>query len=170
VPVEALAEQLGFAPVGLGRLAEQGSLVQARGRVRTQLIFLSGFRQVHITAVCEHTRLASETAFSGERLYAATRKLLQAALRARLAPMIARLVTLISANSDMSVLQFKGRFLPGKLKHYDRATNAHFRPDKPRGATGKSLIVLSPWLTLNQRVPGSSPGAPTIAKSSTYDA
>ena len=29
-------------------------------------------------------------------------------------------------------------------KHYDRATNAHFRPDKPRGATGKSLIVLNP--------------------------
>jgi hypothetical protein len=46
-------------------------------------------------------------------------------------------------------------------KHYDRATNAHFRPDKPRGATGKSLIVLNPWLSLNQRVPGSSPGAPT---------
>jgi hypothetical protein len=46
-------------------------------------------------------------------------------------------------------------------KHYDRATNAHFRPDKPRGATGKSLIALSPWLTLNHRVPGSSPGAPT---------
>ena len=43
----------------------------------------------------------------------------------------------------------------------DRATNAHFRSDKPRGATGKSLIVLNPWLTLNQRVPGSSPGAPT---------
>ena len=52
----------------------------------------------------------------------------------------------------------------GATKYYDRATNAHFRPDKPRGATGKSLIVLNPWLTLNQRVPGSSPGAPTIAK------
>jgi hypothetical protein len=37
----------------------------------------------------------------------------------------------------------------------DRATNAHFRSDKPRGATGKSLIVLNPWMTLNQRVPGS---------------
>src|SRR6516165_1979199 len=46
-------------------------------------------------------------------------------------------------------------------KHYDRATNAHFQLDKPGGATGKSLIVLNPWLTLNQRVPGSSPGAPT---------
>jgi len=46
-------------------------------------------------------------------------------------------------------------------KHYDRAMDAHFRPDKPQGATGKSLIVLNPWLTLNQRVPGSSPGAPT---------
>jgi len=41
------------------------------------------------------------------------------------------------------------------------ATNAHFPLDKPRGATCKSLIVLNPWLTLNQRVPGSSPGAPT---------
>jgi hypothetical protein len=46
-------------------------------------------------------------------------------------------------------------------KDYDRATDAHFRPDKPWGATGKSLIVLSPWLTLNHRVSGSSPGAPT---------
>jgi len=46
-------------------------------------------------------------------------------------------------------------------KDYDRATDAHFRPDKPWGATGKLLIVLNPWLTLNQRVPGSSPGAPT---------
>ena len=44
---------------------------------------------------------------------------------------------------------------------YDRATNAHFRSDKPSGATSKSLIVLNPGLTLNQRVPGSSPGAPT---------
>jgi hypothetical protein len=43
----------------------------------------------------------------------------------------------------------------------DRATNALFRPAKPRGATCKSLIVLNLWLTLNQRVPGSSPGAPT---------
>jgi hypothetical protein len=42
-----------------------------------------------------------------------------------------------------------------------RATKAHYRPDKPRGATGKSLIVLNPWLTLNQRVVGSSPTAPT---------
>jgi hypothetical protein len=46
-------------------------------------------------------------------------------------------------------------------KRYGRATNAHFRPDKPSSATVKSLIVLFPWLTLNQRVPGSSPGAPT---------
>ncbi len=30
-----------------------------------------------------------------------------------------------------------------------------------RNATGKSLVVLNPSLTLNQRVPGSSPGAPT---------
>ena len=53
------------------------------------------------------------------------------------------------------------RIMGSATKHYDRATNAHFRPDKPRGATGKSLIVLNPWLSLNQRVPGSSPGAPT---------
>jgi len=44
-------------------------------------------------------------------------------------------------------------------KHYDRATNAHFRPNKPRGATGKSLIVLNPRLSLNQRSPCSSRGA-----------
>ena len=36
-----------------------------------------------------------------------------------------------------------------------------FLPDKAGGATGKSLIVLDPRLSLNQRVPGSSPGAPT---------
>src|SRR5262249_26937746 len=52
------------------------------------------------------------------------------------------------------------RIMGSATKHYDRATNAHFRPDKLRGATGKSLIVLNPWLSLNQRVPGSSPGAP----------
>ena len=56
------------------------------------------------------------------------------------------------------------RTIGSATKHYDRATNAHFRPDKPRDATGKSLIVLNPWLTLNQRVPGSSPGAPTKEK------
>jgi hypothetical protein len=44
---------------------------------------------------------------------------------------------------------------------YNRATDAHFLPDKPWGATGKSLIILNPWLTLNHRVPGSSLGAPT---------
>jgi len=33
-----------------------------------------------------------------------------------------------------------------------------------RLATGKSLIILKRWLTLNQRVPGSSPGAPTKQK------
>jgi predicted dinucleotide-binding enzyme len=37
--VGALVEQLGFAPIGLGNLAEGGSLVQARGRTWTQLIF-----------------------------------------------------------------------------------------------------------------------------------
>ena len=38
-PVAALAQQLGFAPVGLGKLAEGGSLVQARGRSWAPLIF-----------------------------------------------------------------------------------------------------------------------------------
>ena len=37
--VGGLVEQLGFAPIALGRLAEGGSLVQARGRTWTQLIF-----------------------------------------------------------------------------------------------------------------------------------
>jgi hypothetical protein len=55
------------------------------------------------------------------------------------------------------------RITGSATKHHDRATNAHFRPDKLGTATSKSLIVLNPWLTLNQRVPGSSPGAPTIA-------
>lgn len=39
VPVKALAEQLGFAPVWLGKLAEGGALVQARGRTWAPLIF-----------------------------------------------------------------------------------------------------------------------------------
>jgi 8-hydroxy-5-deazaflavin:NADPH oxidoreductase len=38
-PVAVLAEQLGFAPVELGKLEEGGALVQARGRTWTQLIF-----------------------------------------------------------------------------------------------------------------------------------
>jgi hypothetical protein len=50
------------------------------------------------------------------------------------------------------------------MKDYRRAANAHFQPEKPWGATGKSLIVLNPWLTLNQRVQGSSPCAPTNQK------
>lgn len=37
--VEALAQRLGFAPVKLGRLAEGGALVQARGRSWAPLIF-----------------------------------------------------------------------------------------------------------------------------------
>ena len=38
-PVEALAERLGFAPVKLGKLAEGGALVQARGQAWAPLIF-----------------------------------------------------------------------------------------------------------------------------------
>lgn len=37
--IGALAEKLGFAPVKLGRLAEGGLLVQARGKSWGQLIF-----------------------------------------------------------------------------------------------------------------------------------
>jgi predicted dinucleotide-binding enzyme len=44
-PVAALAEQLGFAPVGLGKLEEGGALVQARGRTWAQLIFQDLFKQ-----------------------------------------------------------------------------------------------------------------------------
>lgn len=43
-PVAALAERLGFAPVWLGRLAEGGALVQARGRAWTQLVFQDLFK------------------------------------------------------------------------------------------------------------------------------
>lgn len=38
-PVAALAERLGFAPVWLGKLAEGGALVQARGHTWAPLIF-----------------------------------------------------------------------------------------------------------------------------------
>jgi hypothetical protein len=34
------------------------------------------------------------------------------------------------------------------MKDFDRATNAHLLPDKPWGATSKSLIVLDPSLSL----------------------
>jgi predicted dinucleotide-binding enzyme len=44
-PVTALAEQLGFAPVELGKLAEGGTLVQARGRTWTKLIFQDLFKK-----------------------------------------------------------------------------------------------------------------------------
>jgi 8-hydroxy-5-deazaflavin:NADPH oxidoreductase len=37
--VGALVEKLGYAPIALGKLAEGGALVQARGRTWTQLIF-----------------------------------------------------------------------------------------------------------------------------------
>src|SRR6201985_2371779 len=38
-PVAALAKQLGFAPIKLGKLNEGGALVHARGRIWGQLIF-----------------------------------------------------------------------------------------------------------------------------------
>jgi predicted dinucleotide-binding enzyme len=44
-PVAALAEQLGFAPVNLGRLNEGGALVQARGRIWGPLIFQDLFKR-----------------------------------------------------------------------------------------------------------------------------
>jgi hypothetical protein len=42
---EALAEQLGFAPVKLGRLAEGGLLVQARGETWAPLVFQDFFKK-----------------------------------------------------------------------------------------------------------------------------
>lgn len=44
-PVAALAKQLGFAPVKLGKLNEGGALVHARGVVWGQLIFQDLFRK-----------------------------------------------------------------------------------------------------------------------------
>jgi predicted dinucleotide-binding enzyme len=43
-PVAALAKQLGFAPVKLGKLNEGGRLVQARGRAWAELIFQDLFK------------------------------------------------------------------------------------------------------------------------------
>lgn len=45
VPVVALAKQLGFAPVKLGKLNEGGALVHARGRTWGQLIFQDMFKK-----------------------------------------------------------------------------------------------------------------------------
>ncbi|WP_414442354.1 NADPH-dependent F420 reductase [Burkholderia sp. 22PA0106] len=44
--VAALVQQLGYAPISLGKLAEGGQLVQARGRNWTQLIFQDLFKKV----------------------------------------------------------------------------------------------------------------------------
>jgi hypothetical protein len=44
-PVAALAKQLGFAPVKLGKLNEGGALVHARGRIWGQLIFQDLFKK-----------------------------------------------------------------------------------------------------------------------------
>jgi 8-hydroxy-5-deazaflavin:NADPH oxidoreductase len=44
-PVRALAEQLGFAPVWLGKLAEGGALVQARDKSWAPLIFQDLFKK-----------------------------------------------------------------------------------------------------------------------------
>ena len=44
-PVAALAKQLGFAPVTLGRLGEGGALVHARGRTWGPLIFQDLFKK-----------------------------------------------------------------------------------------------------------------------------
>ncbi len=44
-PVAALAKQLGFAPVKLGKLDESGWLVHARGRTWGQLIFQNVFKK-----------------------------------------------------------------------------------------------------------------------------
>ena len=44
-PVEALARQLGFAPVALGKLSEGGALVHARGGTWGELIFQDLFNK-----------------------------------------------------------------------------------------------------------------------------
>jgi 8-hydroxy-5-deazaflavin:NADPH oxidoreductase len=44
-PVAALAQQLGFAPVKLGRLKEGGALVHARGRTWGPLVFQDLFKK-----------------------------------------------------------------------------------------------------------------------------
>ena len=44
-PVAALAKQLGFAPIKLGKLNEGGALVHARGRIWGQLIFQDLFKK-----------------------------------------------------------------------------------------------------------------------------
>jgi predicted dinucleotide-binding enzyme len=44
-PVAALAKQLGFAPIKLGKLNEGGALVQARGGTWAQLIFQDLFKK-----------------------------------------------------------------------------------------------------------------------------
>ena len=44
-PVAALAKQLGFAPVELGKLNEGGALVHARGNIWGQLIFQDLFKK-----------------------------------------------------------------------------------------------------------------------------
>jgi predicted dinucleotide-binding enzyme len=44
-PVAALAKQLGFAPVKLGKLNEGGALVHARGRIWGRLIFQDLFKK-----------------------------------------------------------------------------------------------------------------------------
>ena len=44
-PVVALAKQLGFAPVKLGKLNEGGAMVHARGRTWGQLIFQDVFKK-----------------------------------------------------------------------------------------------------------------------------
>jgi predicted dinucleotide-binding enzyme len=44
-PVAALAKQLGFAPVNLGKLGEGGALVHARGRIWGPLIFQDLFKK-----------------------------------------------------------------------------------------------------------------------------
>src|SRR3546814_6002484 len=44
-PVAALAEQLGFAPVNLGKLEEGGALVHARNKIWGPLIFQDMFKK-----------------------------------------------------------------------------------------------------------------------------
>ena len=62
--VGALVEKLGYAPIALGKLAEGGALVQARGRTWTQLIFQD---LVKFTSQRNNRRLTSVAIYNALR-------------------------------------------------------------------------------------------------------
>lgn len=58
-PVAALAKQLGFAPVKLGKLNEGGALVHARGRTWGQLILPGPVQEGAVTDLLSTVRGAA---------------------------------------------------------------------------------------------------------------